>query len=390
MPWRVKLTALANSRKNVMPRTSILQQLQSGLLNFDAAFDSIAGRGNPSARTQQGTLAYAHPEDRPAPVAASAQVSATFAARTQSGKVELTAPSEVPQSQGLPIRALPLTLLSVDDKRIWSGEPVATTQGAVPADTARVLRPSNGGDVVHAELVGDGVALVTMCDEAHRNMFSEGLVNGLHEIFAELGAREEVRAVVVQGYGTWFCSGGTPNSLASIQLGDSSFLDNPIFRLLLDCPLPTVAAMGGHALGGGLTFGLYADLLVLSSSAYYAANFMDHGFTPGVGATFLFPHKLGPVLGTEMLLTAQRYQGYELKARGAPVQVVARDEVRDRALEIASRLATKPRLQLVYLKRHLSGPVRQALTTVMQREQGMHDAVFADVRRKVVLSNSCS
>ena len=66
-----------------------------------------------------------------------------------------------------------------------------------------------------------------------------------------------------------------------------SFLDDTFLNpcLIVLCRLSRPFRV---ALGGGLTFGLYADLMVLAEHAYYAANFMDHGFTPGVGATLLF------------------------------------------------------------------------------------------------------
>jgi polyketide biosynthesis enoyl-CoA hydratase PksI len=239
---------------------------------------------------------------------------------------------------------------------------------------------SSSSEVVQLTYPETGIALVTLRDEANRNMFSEGLIRGVQAVFAEIRERPDARAVVVTGYGNWFCSGGTPDTLQAIRTGGMSFLDDTFFKSLMDCPLPTIAAMQGHALGGGLTFGLYADMLVMADHAYYAANFMDHGFTPGVGATFLFPDKFGAVLGREMLLTARRYQGRELKARGAPMEIQPRDQVVPTAMELARKLATKPLLQLQKLKAHLAEPVVRELGDIFEKEQAMHDVVFAEHR----------
>ena len=236
------------------------------------------------------------------------------------------------------------------------------------------------GDVVELSFPEPAIALVTLRDEANRNMFSMDLIRGVQEVFAQIQERPETRVVVVTGYGNWFCSGGTPETLEAIRTGGMSFLDDSFFKSLMDCPLPTVAAIQGHALGGGLTFGLYADIIVMADHAYYAANFMDHGFTPGVGATFLFPHKFGAVLGREMLLTARRYQGRELKVRGAPMEILSKEQVMPMALELAAKLAAKPLLQLRQLKSHLVEPLKRELDDIFEKEQAMHDVVFAEHR----------
>jgi polyketide biosynthesis enoyl-CoA hydratase PksI len=118
----------------------------------------------------------------------------------------------------------------------------------------------------------------------------------------------------------------------------------------------------------------------MAEHAYYAANFMEHGFTPGVGATLLFPRRFGPVLGNEMMLTARRYQGRELRDRGAPMEIVSKDRVHSRALELAASLAKKPLLQLRQLKAHLAQAILKDLPDCFEKEQAMHDVVFAEHR----------
>jgi polyketide biosynthesis enoyl-CoA hydratase PksI len=220
------------------------------------------------------------------------------------------------------------------------------------------------------------VAVVAMEDGDNRNMFSPGLISDLQAAFAEVRRRAEARVVVVHGYASWFCSGGTPATLEEIRSGQAAFTDSDVFRLLLDCELPTIAAMQGHALGGGLTFGLYADIPLMAEHAFYAGNFMSHGFTPGVGATYLFPAKLGKVIGAEMLFTARRYRGSELRERGVEVQVLGGAEVIPRALEIARELADKPLLQLKLLKRRLSQAVRRGVAHAVDEELMMHRLIF--------------
>lgn len=230
-----------------------------------------------------------------------------------------------------------------------------------------------------------GVACLQMEDREGGNTFTQALVCGLADGVREAGEDAATRVVVLHGYGSLFCAGGTLEELVDIADGRRSFDEGAFYRLLLDCPLPVIAAMQGHAMGGGLVFGLYADLLVLSRESLYGANFMKYGFTPGMGATELLPRKLGPVLAAELLFTARGYHGQALAARGLPCPVLPRAEVIPHALGLARDLADKPRVSLVKLKEALNAPLIEALPAAVRRERAMHEETFAQegIRQRI-------
>ena len=224
---------------------------------------------------------------------------------------------------------------------------------------------------------GGAIALVTMAEREGRNTFTIPLVTGLAEAFSAIAAAPEAKVVVLTGYDTIFSAGGTLEELIGIADGKQRFDEAGFFRMLLDCELPVIAAMQGHALGGGLVFGLYADLCVLAQEALYATNFMKYGFTPGMGATLIVPNRLGQALGQEMLFTAQGYHGGVLKQRGIGMPVVPRGEVLSVALRLARELAVKPAVALRLLKDALAAPIREALPAAVAREQAMHEVTFS-------------
>lgn len=221
-----------------------------------------------------------------------------------------------------------------------------------------------------------GVALVTMADREHKNTFSPALVAGLKAAFAEIEADTSLKVVVITGYDAYFCCGGTQAELLAILDGRLKFTDQGVHDLLLSCQLPVIAAMQGHAIGGGLVFGAYADILMLGAESFYAANFMKFGFTPGMGGTLLLPHVFGPLLGREMLLTARNYQGQELQSRGAPVKVAPRAKVLESAMAEARNLASMERRALLLLKARLAQPIRAALPAALDQELAMHRETF--------------
>lgn len=230
-----------------------------------------------------------------------------------------------------------------------------------------------------------GIALVAMRDRVHKNTFSEELVAGLKQSFRTIEEQARTKVVIMTGYDSYFATGGTKEELLALHEGRMIFTDLDIYRLALDCKVPVIAAMQGHAIGGGLVMGLFADFVVLSRESIYSANFMKYGFTPGMGATYIVPKKLGFSLGHEMLLNAQTYRGEELGQRGAPFLVLPRKDVLDQARRTARQLAEKPRHSLITLKDHLTASVRRELPGFIEREVDMHGQTFRqeEVRQRI-------
>jgi len=142
-------------------------------------------------------------------------------------------------------------------------------------------------------------------------------------------------------------------------------------RLLLGCAVPVVAAMSGHATGGGFALGLAADIVLLAEECRYGFTFMNLGFTPGMGTTRLCEHVLSPAVAHELLYTGELRRGREFSRSGIN-HVLPRAEVVPKALDIAARIASKPRLAIEALKRTLSLTRRQAFEASITSESFMH------------------
>jgi polyketide biosynthesis enoyl-CoA hydratase PksI len=221
-----------------------------------------------------------------------------------------------------------------------------------------------------------GVAQITLQDREGKNAFSESLVRELIDRFDSIRRDPHYKAVILTGYDNYFASGGTKAGLLAIHDRQTSFTATNFYSLALDCEIPVIAAMQGHGIGGGLVMGLFSDFVIMSRESYYTANFMQYGFTPGMGATYILPKKLGFSLAHEMLLNGASYRGADLEKRGIPFPVLARKDVLPRALDLARELSDKPRLSLVTLKRHLVSELRRELPDVIEKELEMHEITF--------------
>jgi 3-oxoacyl-(acyl-carrier-protein) synthase/enoyl-CoA hydratase/carnithine racemase/acyl carrier protein len=233
-------------------------------------------------------------------------------------------------------------------------------------------------DKVNLQIINGNIALVTMEDRVNKNVFSERVIYGLEARFEEIRKNPDIKAVIVTGYDNIFCMGGTQEQLNSIANKKSKFTDTPfLYRGFLEMDIPVISAMQGHASGGGMLFGLYADIIVMAEESIYTAVFTKYGFTPGMGATFILKEKLGNNLATEMMFTARPFQGKELKDRGASVIVRKRQDVLREAISIAGMLAEKPLKTLKVLKKELAGRVLEQLPIYIGREEQMHEQTFS-------------
>ncbi|MGE4278083.1 MAG: SDR family NAD(P)-dependent oxidoreductase [Magnetospirillum sp.] len=280
---------------------------------------------------------------------------------------------ELKRNMARPGRVPDLTLPQWD--ALWSEAASAPVwQGA---DTPLTL-PHEG---VEMRLFDDGVVLLRMVERVDKNCFTDALMDALVAAFDAIAALDRAKVVVLTGFDGYFACGGTRSGLQSLQQGATSFTDRKIYSLPLACPLPVIAAMQGHAIGAGWSLGLFCDHAVFAAEGVYHSNYLWYGFTPGAGATLVFPARLGDALGREVLFTAREYRGRELAERHAGLDVRPAAQVLDHALGLAHGLARQPRQTLRDLKAQAIRPLTECLETVFAEELAMHAKTFIGNKR---------
>ena len=121
---------------------------------------------------------------------------------------------------------------------------------------------------------------------------------------------------------------------------------------------------------------MFADLCLFSAESHYISPYMQYGFTPGAGATLVFPTRLGLDLARQTLFTADEYTGVELRDKGLPHVCVPRAEVLPRALALADAIASRRRDDAISVKRHFSAAQYAEVDATYARELEMHDRSF--------------
>ena len=226
--------------------------------------------------------------------------------------------------------------------------------------------------------VQDGVALLRMCDEDHKNAFTHSFVTAFRQRLKEIEEDKGINVVVLTNSGSYFCSGADSALLEGLRARERSFTELAcFFRGILECPVPVIHAVAGHAFGGGFAFSLYGDFVFLGKGSYYSANFLKLGFTPGMGATLILPEKLGAGPASRMLFTGEILSGAQLVELGALVRVVDNKEVLPLSLHLASQLAEKPRAALTTLKKQLTRSLLSKLDLVIEEELKGHELTLS-------------
>jgi len=208
--------------------------------------------------------------------------------------------------------------------------------------------------------VEDGVATLTLNRPDNRNSMTPDLLAGLAEAVANTRADSGVRCLIVTGTGTSFCAGADFKSrTAGADDGafaaphERSYATYEPFLSLLDVEVPVIAAMQGHAIGGGLGLAVVCDLRVANRASRYGANFVRLGLHPGMATTYLLPRLMGVPRAVEFLLTGRIVSGKEAAAAGLVHYAEDGAQVLARARELAREIASAAPLAVRWTKRSI-------------------------------------
>ncbi len=233
-------------------------------------------------------------------------------------------------------------------------------------------------DRVILDVRSDGVASLKMNDVGGRNAFSAEFAEDLLRALEELETKHGPKVLILEGLPDVFSAGAEKQGLLDICDGKVLVKDLLVSEKLLSVPFPVIAAMEGHALGGGLVMGLCSDIAIAARESRYGAVFMSMGFTPGMGCTKLLEEMVGPYLAAEMMFTGRRFRGSELEGKGVHINyILPKSEVRAKADDVALQIAEKNIKSLYLLKNVLSARKRKLLVDARVQEDLMHRVSFS-------------
>ncbi|NCQ61849.1 MAG: enoyl-CoA hydratase/isomerase family protein [Myxococcales bacterium] len=206
--------------------------------------------------------------------------------------------------------------------------------------------------------IDDRVGVIRLNRPHERNGMRPELLAAFSNAIREAMDNVELRCLVITGSGSCFSAGA--DLRGSLEVRDDgklpherSFAMYESFLGVLDVQVPVLAAMNGHAVGGGFGLALLADIRVANRASKYGANFARLGLHPGLGISYLLPRLVGVSRAAEMLFTGRLIRGEEAERIGLVSRAVDADEVLPVTLALAHEIAAAAPLAVRSMKRSL-------------------------------------
>lgn len=241
-------------------------------------------------------------------------------------------------------------------------------------------------ETVRWELVEEGVALLRF----HRpplNLLNQSLRERMAEAAEEIAGRPEVRAVVLYGEGgRAFCAGADmrefPARFDPAVAAEHSARGQRLTKALVFLPQPSVAAIEGAALGGGLELALCCDLRVAGAGARVGLPEVHRGVFPGTGGTLLLGRLVGAARAKALMWAGDLLDAPRAQAEGLLDEVVPSGDALAAALRRARALAARPRGSSQTIKLMVDGAWRAQFERELERERERFIRIFqsADAR----------
>jgi 2-(1,2-epoxy-1,2-dihydrophenyl)acetyl-CoA isomerase len=239
------------------------------------------------------------------------------------------------------------------------------------------------------EIDGAQIGTLTLDRPDAFNAMSPEMIGELTVAFAWLADRAPLRALIVTGAGKAFCAGGDVNWF---QKGvETEGIDLPsevrrgaeaLHQAIVDLrriPYPVIAAVNGPAAGAGFSLALACDTRIASEAAFFACAYGRIGASPDGGMTYFLPRVVGPSRALEILLDDPNMTASDALAERLVAEVVAPDELIDRARAKAEKLAAKAPYYVRMAKLLCGQSIEHTLTEHLQLERhGIADSMATE------------
>lgn len=194
----------------------------------------------------------------------------------------------------------------------------------------------------------EGVATITLNRPQVRNALDMKTFQELKEAIEGVRTDKEVRAIILAGAETAFCSGVDVSMLggmAGVSLSDLRASIREIHKIINsieEMEKPVIAAVNGYALGGGCDLALACDLRIASEDAIFGEEYIKLGLVPDMGGTQRLPRLVGVAKAKELIFTGDRIDAMEAGRIGLVNKVVPKEELQSEAMNLAQKLAKGP------------------------------------------------
>lgn len=235
-------------------------------------------------------------------------------------------------------------------------------------------------DLIALAVGPDGVATLTL-DNPPLNLITVDLTSQLISAAEAVSTDPAIRALVITGAGTRaFCAGADITEFADVRddvIAKKLQRENQAMNAIAALPIPTIAAIGGVALGGGGELCLACDLRVMDADAVIGFPEIQLGVFPGAGGVFRLPRIVGISNALRLLYSGTTIDAAEAHRMGLANEVASSGTALAHATELAALLAQRPALALKLIKEGAYAALTEDTVDATRRTLEDSDTVFA-------------
>ncbi|MEQ8176241.1 MAG: enoyl-CoA hydratase/isomerase family protein [Syntrophomonadaceae bacterium] len=217
----------------------------------------------------------------------------------------------------------------------------------------------------------DDVAVLKLNRPKANNALNSEMLDELIEVMSQIAVDGEIRVLILGSSGRSFSAGGDVESFSRFGSSEAhEFAERVVHleRLVVDLPQPTIAAVSGFALGGGMEMVLMCDLRIAADNARFGQPEINLGIIPGAGATQRLVQNISPCQAKEMIFLGETIRAAAAFEMGIVNAVVPLDKLMETALKWAKKLAAKPPLALQIAKKAINAAWSCDIETGMKME----------------------
>ena len=226
-------------------------------------------------------------------------------------------------------------------------------------------------EYVKVDQLEDGIARVLVSRGDIGNASSPEMLGEIRDAFVTLSADRDVRAIIFAAEGRHFSVGADFTFLQRLTGMSASEIKDTVYanfqgaaKAIYRCPKPTLALVQGAAVTVGCELALACDFRIAADNAMFQESWIKLGIMPPLGGTFLLPRIVGLGRAMEMCLRGKQVRAEEALGIGLVSEVVAREQLGARGMELARELAASAPLGYATVKQS----IQRSLESSMEAE----------------------
>ncbi|MBS6798614.1 MAG: enoyl-CoA hydratase/isomerase family protein [Firmicutes bacterium] len=228
-------------------------------------------------------------------------------------------------------------------------------------------------------------AIITISREKALNALNSQVIDELSQAIDAVKADKDIRALIITGAGRAFVAGADigVQSVFDVREGRQwGRRGSTVFREIELLQIPTIAAVGGFALGGGCELALSCDMIVADEKAKFGQPEVSLGITPGFSGTQRLPRRIGTAKAKEMIFTGRMIDAYEADRIGLINKIAEPGKLMDEAKALAEACIKNAPVALRYAKACIDRGMQTDIDTGIAIENELFAMCFATEDQK--------